>query len=194
MADPNVLTVADDNRTRALATLQMAFAADPIIRWFLPSQEAYTNHFQELCYVLTGPSFREGTAYELSDGTAAALWFAPGQEKDSDLIGETFLKFVPMETLGKMEAFGEEMRKYIPEEPYWYLSFLGVDPLAQGVGAGAILLRDRLSAIDEAGEIAYLESSNPRNISFYLRHGFEILGEVNAGNREPLTPMIRRPR
>lgn len=189
-----VAAVTGETKERALATLQMAFAGDPILRWFLPTQEAYTKHFAELCEVLTGPTFRTGTAFELVDGSAVALWYSPGLEKDNELIGETFVKLVPAETLAAMEKFGEEMRKYLPQEPYWYLSFLGVDPLAQGKRLGSILLADRLDACDAAGEITYLESSNPRNVPFYLRHGYEILGEVNAGNPEPLTPMIRRPR
>ena len=194
MDQPQILSVSEETKPRALATLQMAFAADPILRWFLPTQDAYTKHFSELCQALTGPAFRTGTAYELRDGSAVALWYSPGLEKDNELIGETFLKCVSVETLAKMERFGEEMRTYIPQEPYWYLSFLGVDPLQQGKGAGAILLQNRLDACDASGEIAYLESSNPRNVSFYLRHGFDILGEVNEGNPETLTPMIRHPR
>jgi hypothetical protein len=41
---------------------------------------------------------------------------------------------------------------------------------------------------------AYLESSNPRNISLYERHGFEIIGLIQAGGSPTLTPMLRRPR
>ncbi|MCA1748539.1 MAG: hypothetical protein LC634_03060 [Sphingomonadales bacterium] len=38
---------------------------------------------------------------------------------------------------------------------------------------------------------AYLESSNPRNISLYLRHGFEIVGEIQHGSSPVMTPMLR---
>ena len=42
--------------------------------------------------------------------------------------------------------------------------------------------------------LAYLESTNPRNISLYLRHGFEVIREIRIGAAPPVTPMIRRPR
>jgi hypothetical protein len=41
---------------------------------------------------------------------------------------------------------------------------------------------------------AYLESSNPRNLSFYRRHGFEPLGAIQVGSSPTLVPMLRQPR
>jgi hypothetical protein len=41
---------------------------------------------------------------------------------------------------------------------------------------------------------AYLESTNPRNVSFYRRHGFEVLGTIQVGSSPPLIPMLRPPR
>jgi hypothetical protein len=38
-----------------------------------------------------------------------------------------------------------------------------------------------------------LESSNPKNISLYLRHGFEVIGEIQVGSSPVVTPMIRNP-
>jgi ribosomal protein S18 acetylase RimI-like enzyme len=40
---------------------------------------------------------------------------------------------------------------------------------------------------------AYLESSNPRNISFYERHGFESLGAIQVGSSPTVVPMLRGP-
>jgi RimJ/RimL family protein N-acetyltransferase len=41
---------------------------------------------------------------------------------------------------------------------------------------------------------AYLESSNPRNMSLYRRHGFEPIGSIRAGSSPEIVPMVRRPR
>jgi hypothetical protein len=43
-------------------------------------------------------------------------------------------------------------------------------------------------------EPPYLESTNPRNLSLYLRHGFEILGTIRVGEAPPVVPMLRPPR
>ena len=47
--------------------------------------------------------------------------------------------------------------------------------------------------VDEDGTPAYLESSNPVNISLYQRHGFEVLGTIQVGTSPPITPMLRQP-
>jgi hypothetical protein len=47
---------------------------------------------------------------------------------------------------------------------------------------------------DRNHTLAYLESSNPRNLSLYLRHGFEITETIQVGSSPPLFPMVRKPR
>lgn len=51
-----------------------------------------------------------------------------------------------------------------------------------------------LARCDVEGLPAYLESSNPRNLPFYERHGFEVLGKIQVGSSPTLVPMLRRPR
>ncbi len=51
-----------------------------------------------------------------------------------------------------------------------------------------------LRRCDADGLIAYLESSNPRNISLYERHGFEIMGKIQAGTLPTLYLVIREAR
>jgi ribosomal protein S18 acetylase RimI-like enzyme len=64
----------------------------------------------------------------------------------------------------------------------------------QGRGFGALLMRHATMRCDAEGKVAYLESSNPRNIPLYLRHGFEVMGTIQVGRSPVMTPMIRRPR
>jgi hypothetical protein len=42
--------------------------------------------------------------------------------------------------------------------------------------------------------MAYLESSNPKNVPLYERHGFEVMGCVQPGEFPGLYPMVRQPR
>jgi hypothetical protein len=51
-----------------------------------------------------------------------------------------------------------------------------------------------LRRCDREGLPAYLESSNPRNIPLYQRHGFEVLGTIQLDASPPITPMLRAPR
>ncbi len=50
-----------------------------------------------------------------------------------------------------------------------------------------------LARCDRDHAPAYLESSNPRNIPFYRRYGFEPLGAIQVGSSPTLVPMLRGP-
>lgn len=71
---------------------------------------------------------------------------------------------------------------------------IGVDPAKQGNGYGSALLKHAVERCDGEGKPAYLESSSPRSIPLYQRHGFELLGTIQVGSSPPLFPMLREPR
>ena len=91
-------------------------------------------------------------------------------------------------------AVFEQMGRYHASEPHWYLPLMGVDPSQQNKGFGSALLQHTLNQFDRENKLAYLESSNPRNISLYKRHGFELLGTIQKGTSPSIAPMLRRPR
>ena len=86
----------------------------------------------------------------------------------------------------------EEMEEYHPKENTWYLPIIAVDPAYQGAGLGSQLMKKALERVDVEGLDAYLESSNPRNMSLYERCGFETMGRIQVGDSPPVHPMIRR--
>ena len=79
--------------------------------------------------------------------------------------------------------------------PHYYLSLLGTHPDHRGKGLGMALLAENLAMIDSEGVSAYLESSNPVNVPYYQRFGFDVTGEIRLpGSGPSLIPMWRRPR
>jgi ribosomal protein S18 acetylase RimI-like enzyme len=73
------------------------------------------------------------------------------------------------------------------------LPLLGVDPLHHGQGLGSALIQHAIVMCDRDNKLAYLESSNPTNIPFYERHGFELLGTIQVKTSPPIFPMLRTP-
>ncbi|MGH7928642.1 MAG: GNAT family N-acetyltransferase, partial [Candidatus Binatia bacterium] len=53
-------------------------------------------------------------------------------------------------------------------------------PFQQGKGLGSALMRHALARCDGEGKAAFLESSNPKNVSLYERHGFEVVGRIQG--------------
>jgi ribosomal protein S18 acetylase RimI-like enzyme len=95
---------------------------------------------------------------------------------------------------GDLYSVLEQMARFHPGEPHWYLPLIGVDPVHQGRGHGSALMAHALQQCDRDRTAAYLESTNPRNITLYQRNGFEIIGKIQVGASPPILPMLRPPR
>lgn len=193
MGNPSIETTGKELQRELLSIALLAFAADPFFRWMLPNASAFVDNYEKLTFAMAGRAFEKETAYYADDFSAVALWLPPGVVADEDLLVSTILSVIPENITENIIRLGEEIEKYHPEN-CWYLPLLAVDPKMQGKGRGAAMLKHVLRLCDNDRLPAYLESSNPANISLYRRHGFEVMGEINVGNPEPLTPMIRPPR
>jgi GNAT superfamily N-acetyltransferase len=64
----------------------------------------------------------------------------------------------------------------------------------KGQGYGSALVKHGLTVCDRDERLAYLECTKPRNIDFYQRYGFELLGTIQIGKAPPLFPMMRSAR
>jgi len=179
------------DQPRAVATLVSAFTDDPVERWLWPDDEAYATHFPRFVVALGGNAFEAQTAWRLGEFAAVALWFAPGNEPDGDLIVSAIAETVSADKHDDTFAVLEQMDATHPKYPHWYLPWFGVDASMQGQGLGGQLMTQCLAIVDASHLPAYLETPNPRNISFYERHGFEVTGEVHAGTCPPITFMQR---
>jgi ribosomal protein S18 acetylase RimI-like enzyme len=113
---------------------------------------------------------------------------------DEDALGEILQRTAAETIRDDVFQVFEQMAKYHPAEPHWYLPLIGVDPAHQGKGHGDVLLRHALEECDRNRQPAYLESTNPRNVSLYRRHGFESLATIQVGSSPPLVPMLRQRR
>jgi GNAT superfamily N-acetyltransferase len=79
------------------------------------------------------------------------------------------------------------------KEPHYYLRALGIEPALQGRGLGSMLLRPVLERCDREGVGACLEASEPRNVSFYQRHGFDVVAEAHLPRGGPPIWFMSRP-
>jgi ribosomal protein S18 acetylase RimI-like enzyme len=184
-------TKAEENS--AVAAAMMAFSTDPAARWLYPDPHQYLTHFPVFIKAFAGKAFERGSAYYAENFAGAALWLPPDVHPDEDALMRLFDATVADRNKEDLFSVFEQMGDYHPNEPHWYLPMIGVDTFHQGRGCGSALMRHALVRCDRDDKLAYLESSNPRNISLYERHGFELLGTIQVGSSPPIFPMLRMP-
>ncbi|MFL5778307.1 MAG: GNAT family N-acetyltransferase [Chloroflexota bacterium] len=181
-------------RSAATNIQLLAFASDPVMRWLWPDPDAYIRHFPELVRTFGGRAFENDAAHVSEDFRGGALWLPPGVGPDDDGLEALARDRVGEPIRSALRSIFEEMSESVPAAPHWHLAFIGVDPFWHGQGIGAALLGYALDRVDDEGAEAYLESTNPRNISLYERYGFAVTREIRVGGAPPLFPMLRRPR
>ena len=188
---PEVTSADTDVRASAIGSIVLGFATDPMTRWVWPDPSDYLRIMPQFANAFGGKAFELGTAYITAGARAAALWLPPGVEPDEAAMGAVMAQSPRPDIAEDIGAVLEGMAKYHPKEPHWYLPLIAADPNWIGRGLGSLLMKHALRRCDQEGVPAYLESSNPKNISLYERHGFRIVGEIQHGSSPTLTPMLR---
>ncbi|HEX4401564.1 MAG TPA: GNAT family N-acetyltransferase [Galbitalea sp.] len=176
---------------RTLATLTSAFAADPVERWLWPDDSQYAERFRQFAEVFSDGAIEAGTAWQVDQYAAVAVWMGPGIVPDPERIGLALRTTVASEKHEDMFSVLEQMEAAHPTYPHWYLPWLGVDASRQGGGLGGTLLSECLEYVDTSGLPSFLETPNPRTIPLYERHGFEVEGYAQSGSCPPVALMLR---
>lgn len=196
----NPVRAADADREQVIDCLSAAFAEDPVMCW-IGRRDAKRDIGRRAMF-----SFLVGTLgipgeelWTASDYSAAALWVPP-ERADLKLpwwrelmLFPTILTFTRFDGLSRVDAFRKAADAHHPKDkPHFYLMTIGVNPKFQGQGLGSALLESTLAKIDARGLPAYLESSSPKNVPLYRRHGFEVTKEFRpAPDAPPLWGMWR---
>jgi ribosomal protein S18 acetylase RimI-like enzyme len=142
---------------------------------------------QVLLYLVTD-SAREAIAHDAAFGAfdgdrliGASLWLPPGTYPPPPMPPGVqpplppYLRELDEDVLQGLIAYDENCVRHFPDEPAWYLMYLGVDPEAQGNGTGSAILRESLrSVMERQAAPAYLETGTERNVRFYERFGFGV--------------------
>lgn len=194
MNTSTVATTKGQDQDRLVDTMVLAFARDPVMRWAYPEPHRYLTHFKSFTKASCGRAFEHDSAHHTPDFSGAALWLPPSIELEAEALVGVLERTLESKRLKTTLAILEQMGRYHPAEPHWYLWMIGTDPAKQGRGYGKALLRYALDRIDREGIVAYLENSNPANTRLYEQHGFEVIGTIQVDDAPPILPMLRRSR
>jgi ribosomal protein S18 acetylase RimI-like enzyme len=194
MTKPMIMTAATaSDEASIIDVLVRAFSGDPVAQWIWPDSHQYHKYFPSFIRAFGGKAFAHGSAYYVDGYGAAALWLPPGVLPDEGTLSSIFQRSVSEQIQKDVITVFDQMSRYHPSEPHWHLPLMGVDPLKQSKGFGSALMQHALVQSDRDNKLAYLESSSPRSVPFYKRHGFEVLGAIQLGVSPSIFPMLRRP-
>ena len=177
-----------------VATITSAFSTDPVARWVYPKAADYFRWFPTFVRAFAGSAIADRSALYTSNYSGVALWLRPGAHADEESLVQLVYDSLPKDRQAALFELFVKMGEGHPAEDHWYLPMIGVDTYRQNLGIGGGLMKLALERSDREGLPAYLESSNPRNISLYFRCGFESIGEIQVADSPPLVRMLRKAR
>lgn len=189
--EPDIRTATRAEEEQVAATITLAFSEDPIVRWVMPNPLVRMRTFMKLVGLYGGRALDHGTAHVIGDFAAVALWLPPQVEPEGEEMVRLLQSVVPNPILEKYLHQAERVSANHPREPHWYLPLIGVDPAHRGLGYGTALMAHGLRLCDRDGLPAYLESTNPANLSLYKRYGFEVTAEERVEGSPSKFAMLR---
>tara|TARA_B000000437_G_scaffold170333_1_gene126524 strand:+ start:756 stop:1328 length:573 start_codon:yes stop_codon:yes gene_type:complete len=181
-----------EDQKAAVDLLLLAFSSDPFQRFLMPDPSIYLRNSAIWFNNAASQSISTQTLFGLEDNSGIAIWFPPNYSVQFEALEETY-KDIPKQSREDIYRYFNEFENSKPKD-VWYLEYLGVDPNNHSQGIGTQLLKKSLNEIDALHDAAYLESSNPRNMSLYERHGFEVVSKFQFGYGPPIHTMYRKAR
>ena len=184
--ESKTLRLQDAQVSEVSQALARAFFDDPMTAYMMPDDSQRVEVLPSFMQAGTRICLPYGEVYT-TPGTplGSANWLPPGK---TEITEEALASSGAFDVLGRMgeEAagrfgtlmaqLGELHHAAVPAE-HWYLLILGVDPSRQGQGVGGSLIEPILRRAGAEGRACYLETMKPRNVTFYGKHGFEVVVE-----------------
>ena len=148
------------DREAAIETLADAFATDPIFTHLFDTDGRRAEHdlMIEVMTIAYDAFVLNGHTYVV-DQLGAALWSPPGVTTDTEAMSGFFgARAIPERMEAAIPHF-IEMAEWHPDEPHFYLQFIGARATARGQGLGSLLLERVLRICDAESIPAYLEAT-----------------------------------
>jgi GNAT superfamily N-acetyltransferase len=195
----DVRPAGPEDRDLVASIAAEGFFDDPVLGWVFRDPVRRLDNLVELFGGVFDDMVPDRGTVHVLDACSTALWRRPdfGEVRPaSDRIEETPAEVATTfsgEEIERLIILGGVMTEGHPHERHWYLNVVSTLPSRQSQGLGAAVLAPVLDDADDNGWPCYLESSNPRNVSLYLRHGFVETGELPLPDGPSLVQMWREP-
>jgi ribosomal protein S18 acetylase RimI-like enzyme len=195
-----MLKIAQSEKAIAASTLARGFCDDPLFSFVFPQAENRIAALEEMFQVFVADAIARGEVLLAPEKQGAIAWYPAGIQVFDDtfeaVLAEAFAivaQFGGEDAMERFEQIGKIVQQHEPKDAHHEVFWLAIAQEARGKGLGGDLLRPVLDDADAKNVPCYLVSSNPRNISFYERHGFRQAIPMAINSAVLLTGMWRDP-
>lgn len=195
-SEPRPLGSADADRAAALIARAFAWH-EPWGAWTVPDERVREERLRERFVADIRARFLPHGECRTIGLETVTLWIPPRDrpgaecfdarrsEDDYDSYGDR---------APAIRAVDELIRSLRPSEPHWFLDTIATEPELFGRGLAGRLLADDLERRDSVGDLCALDTHTPRQVAFYERHGFGVVGSGEPAPGLPIVVMVREPR
>ncbi len=177
-------------------TLVAAFVDDPVMTWCVPDPRRRPRILRAIFELVADVNQPHGEVFITEPAPVAGAVWVPfdcrATCEDAELLTAWYLEAAE-ENAERACVVLELMDQCHPQESHDYLLALGTRPEWQSRGLGSALLREGLARCDREGRPSYLEATTEGNRRLYLRHGFEVTGEIRLPDGPSMWSMWREP-
>ena len=194
-SEPRALEASEAGRAAALIARAFAWH-EPWGEWTMPDPSDREERLRALVEADVRDRFLPHGDARTIDLESVTLWIPPHGRADTETFArrrteDDYAAYGDRE--GAIRAADELIRSLRPEEPHWFLDTIATEPELFGRGLAGRLLADDLRRRDLAGDLCALDTHTPRQIAFYERHGFRVVGRGEPAPGFPIVVMVREP-
>jgi GNAT superfamily N-acetyltransferase len=175
--------------------LARAFAADPMVRWPMVSDEDLPARIRVMFEIVDTPFAGEGWMHAAGDGLGVMSLMPPDagerEREIADAVAPALAALTP-DGGARYERFWAWVWSTLPPEPHWLLDQVAVEPAAQGRGIGGALLRFAIERAERDELPLFLETGMPANVPLYERFGLRVTRAADAPDGGPHIWFMRR--
>ena len=175
-----------------------AFIDDPLFDYMIRGGAKHPAVLEMFFHeVLAARDIPQGEVWMSSDGNVCVCWLSPeAQRSPRGLVQKLrwlpfFIRVYGLGNFSRSMSIMDAMERNHPPGRHFYLSFIAVSPKYFGMGSGSRILKATFKQIDASGLGAYVESSNPKNATFYERAGFVAQKNIAPAGAPSLIAMWR---
>jgi GNAT superfamily N-acetyltransferase len=173
--------------------LAQGYASDPILQWGLPMVAEKPDDARLFFTFYLKRMWQDNLDVFATADRSAVVIIRLVRKGNRAYQDRSYKPTGLVRTKSPLNDFFQWIETFRPEVDHRYLEFICSLPTQHSKGIGSFLLGSRLTEANREGLPVWAWSSNPRNLPFYRRLGFEIGEELRKDAGTPPVTLIWHP-